>query len=75
MYPIYYLLVTLSPKFQSVALYCQPFFGVSSPFETSVPNDPKMTLNTTGTNVLHILPTSSLWVPNFIPFYCPASRF
>ncbi len=52
-YTIYVLLVSPSLKFQSFMLYGQPFSSCKI-FWDSVPNDPKMTLNTRRSNVPHI---------------------
>ena len=53
MYPIYVLLVFLSPKFQSVSL-CDLQFCRYRPFWDKSPNDFKMTSNTTMSKVPHI---------------------
>ena len=53
----YMLLVSTSPKFHSVSPYDQSFRDTGQ-FETRVPNDPKMSLNTTRLYVSHICVTS-----------------
>ena len=58
MYPIYVLLLSSSPKFQSASLYDQLFLRI----KTSAQNDRKMTLNPTRSNLPHIWVTS---VPDF----------
>ncbi len=45
-YPIYVLLISLSPTFHSVVLYVRPLLNYR-PFCTHLPNDPKMALDTT----------------------------
>ncbi len=56
-YPLYALLPSLSPKFQSNSQFDQPFWLIEH-FETSSPNYSKMTFNTTRSKVPHTCITS-----------------
>ncbi len=59
-------------KFQSALIYEQRFWWYM-PFESSAPNDPKMTLGKIkGTPYMHYYHP---WVPNFSPFRSSTSRF
>ncbi len=57
MYPIYVLLSNLSPKFHSVSPMTSHFRDTDH-FETSTPNNPKMILNPTRSNVPHTCVTT-----------------
>ncbi len=59
-YSIYGLLVSPSPKFQSIALYDISCFCVTRHCVTSAPNDPKMTMNPTRSKVPYIYVTNVL---------------
>ncbi len=73
-YPIYMLQLPPSPKIRSVLLYGQPFW-VTGHFETSAPNDIKMTLNTKRSKMPHIIYNNYSRVPDFTPFRFMISHF
>ncbi len=68
-YIIYVLLVPSSPKSQSVSLYQKPLSRyMYSHFKTNTPNDPKMTVNPTRSNVSHTCFTSNHESQISVPF-------
>ncbi len=75
MYPIYVLLVSLIPKFQSVSLYGQLFLKLQAILRKSALNDLKMTLNPTPSNVHHVCITRYPQVQTFTPFWSMTRRF
>ncbi len=70
-YPIYVLLVFLSPKFNPFHSMASRFW-VTGRFETSAPNDSKWLWTLSGqTNLIYVV----LELPNFIPFRSTISYF
>ncbi len=72
---VLYLCVTNVPESQILLLFrsTTSCFGVRGHVETSAPNDPKMTLNTTRSRISHS--GTSVQVSNFSPCCSMASHF
>ena len=70
---VYLLLLSPSPRI-SLRFDQRPAVSNAGHFETSAPDDPKMTLNTTRPMVAHTCYYCP-WIPNFSPFHSKTSHF